>query len=131
MENVSGIRMMVRKAGTASSSFERGSFETDLNINAPTKTRTGAVAKAGTIPAKGARNRQGRKQRIRLSKRLPRRPRRKSRNRIKLPRRKKRKASASQRQRREPKRRRYLQQRKRLRKRLPATKRRRKPARKR
>src|SRR5213079_3411800 len=62
IENVRGIRMIVRKAGSPSSIFENPISATLLNIDAPTRIRTGAVAYAGTMPASGARKKQGRKQ---------------------------------------------------------------------
>lgn len=54
--------MIVRKAGSASSRFSKAISLTLRNINAPTSTSTTAVAKGGTICAKGAIKRHGKKQ---------------------------------------------------------------------
>src|SRR5215510_886557 len=62
IEKVRGIRMTVRNAGTPSSIFEKFTSLTLLNIDAPTRISTGAVAYEGTMPASGARKKQGRKQ---------------------------------------------------------------------
>ncbi len=61
MENVSGMRMMVKNAGRPSSIFENMICPTLLNIEAPTRIRTEAVAYGGTMPASGARKKQGKK----------------------------------------------------------------------
>ena len=63
IEKVRGIRIIVKKAGRPSSIFRNSIWLTLLNIDAPTRTSTGAVAYAGTMPAKGARKKHGRKQR--------------------------------------------------------------------
>jgi hypothetical protein len=44
MEKVSGMRMTVRNAGSASSTRLKSSPATPLNMNAPTRTSTAAVA---------------------------------------------------------------------------------------
>src|SRR5687767_3342418 len=54
--------MIVKNAGSPSSSFEKEIWPTVLNIEAPTKISTEAVAYDGTIPASGARKKHGRKQ---------------------------------------------------------------------
>ena len=63
IENVSGIKISVRNAGTPSSIFEKSILPMLVNIAAPTKIRTAAVANGGTIPAIGAMKKHGRKQR--------------------------------------------------------------------
>ena len=62
IENVSGMRMIVRNAGSRSSSRSRVSRATLRNMKQPTMISTGAVAQAGTTSASGATKRQGRKQ---------------------------------------------------------------------
>ena len=62
IENVRGIRIIVKKAGKPSSIFENAISRTLLNIDAPTRIRTGAVAYSGTIPAIGAIKKHGKKQ---------------------------------------------------------------------
>src|SRR3989442_766702 len=62
IENVSGIRIKVRNAGTPSSIFEKLILPTLLNIAAPTRIKTAAVAYGGTMPANGAMKKHGRKQ---------------------------------------------------------------------
>src|SRR5258706_954636 len=62
IENVSGIRIKVRNAGTPSSIFEKLIFPTLLNIAAPTRIKTAAVAYGGTIPAPRAVKKHRRKQ---------------------------------------------------------------------
>src|SRR5437762_219149 len=61
IENVSGIRTMVRNAGMASSKRSSGNWRTLRNISAPTSTRIGAAAYGGTLAASGPMNRQGTK----------------------------------------------------------------------
>ena len=62
MENVSGIRIKVRNAGSPSSIFANRICATLRNIAAPTRISTAAVAYGGTMPAKGAMKKHGRKQ---------------------------------------------------------------------
>jgi len=59
MEYVSGIRIMARKQGMASSSLSQLMFITGFIINTPTITSTGAVATAGTMESKGEKNMNG------------------------------------------------------------------------
>jgi len=58
---VSGIMMMVIKAGMASVYSLKLIFRMGDSIKNPTSTRAGAVAAAGTIVKKGARNRASKK----------------------------------------------------------------------
>src|SRR5438552_3864618 len=62
IENVSGIKIKVKNAGTPSSIFEKLILATLVNMAAPTRIKTAAVAKGGTVPASGAMKRQGKKQ---------------------------------------------------------------------
>ncbi len=62
IENVSGIRMIVKNAGRASSRCSKSICFTLRNIYAPIRSSTTAVAYGGTIPARGARKRHGKKQ---------------------------------------------------------------------
>src|SRR5229473_6764522 len=62
IENVSGIKIKVRNAGTPSSILEKLILPTLLNIVAPTRIKTAAVAYGGTMPATGAMKKHGRKQ---------------------------------------------------------------------
>ena len=62
IENVSGIRIRVRNAGTPSSIFEKLILPMLVNIAAPTRISTAAVANGGTMPAIGAMKKHGRKQ---------------------------------------------------------------------
>src|SRR5688572_7594555 len=62
MEKVRGMRIIVKNAGMPSSIREKLIELTLLNIAAPTKIITGAVAKGGTIAASGARKKHGKKQ---------------------------------------------------------------------
>src|SRR6185503_10235146 len=62
IEKVRGIRIIVKNAGNPSSIRAKFIEPTLLNIAAPTKTKTGVVAKGGTMPASGARKKHGRKQ---------------------------------------------------------------------
>ena len=58
IENVSGIKMIVKNAGSPSSILENEILPTLPNIEAPTRISTDAVANVGTIPASGARKRE-------------------------------------------------------------------------
>src|SRR5437867_4215 len=62
IENVRGMRIIVKKAGRPSSILEKAIWPTLLNIDAPTRIKTGAVAYDGTMPAIGARKKHGKKQ---------------------------------------------------------------------
>jgi hypothetical protein len=62
IETVRGIRIIVKNAGRLSSIRSNLICPTLLNIDAPTRIKTGAVAYGGTMPASGARKRQGKKQ---------------------------------------------------------------------
>jgi hypothetical protein len=62
IENVRGMRIIVKKTGRPSSILEKTIWPTLLNIDAPTRINTGAVTYNGTIPAIGARKKQGKKQ---------------------------------------------------------------------
>jgi hypothetical protein len=61
IENVSGIIIKVRNAGTPSSSLEKLIRPMLLNMATPTKIKAAAVAKAGTEPARGRDEKHGRK----------------------------------------------------------------------
>jgi hypothetical protein len=63
IENVSGIRIIARKAGNAISSSSQLIFVTGAIINRPTMTRIGAVVNTGNIERRGAKKRKGRKKR--------------------------------------------------------------------
>ncbi|MMZ57673.1 hypothetical protein D1872_196160 [compost metagenome] len=52
--NVSGIMMMVKKAGTTSVKSSKLMRVISVNMKAPTRMRAGAVAKGGTIATNGA-----------------------------------------------------------------------------
>ena len=56
IEKVSGIKITVRKAGTASDMSAQSMSLTPSIISAPTRIRAGAVAAPGTAPASGQRN---------------------------------------------------------------------------
>jgi len=56
MLNVSGIAMIVRKAGSASLMSSHVTCTTPSSIMAPTRIRAGAVAAAGMAAASGQRN---------------------------------------------------------------------------
>src|SRR5258707_9074040 len=62
IEKVSGIRIKVRNAGTPSSSFEKLILPMLVNMAAPTRIKTAAVAKGGTMPASRAIKKHGTKQ---------------------------------------------------------------------
>jgi len=55
---VNGIITMVRKAGSASVKLSKLISTTDEIMNKPTRINAGAVAEAGTIRKRGARNRE-------------------------------------------------------------------------
>src|SRR4029078_10511452 len=61
IDTVRGMRIIVKNAERLSSIRSNRIWPTLLNIEAPTSIKTGAVAYEGTIPAKGARKRQGKK----------------------------------------------------------------------
>lgn len=61
IEYVRGIRIIAKKAGNASSKFFQFILSTGPIMNAPIRTRAGAVAIAGTTESRGEKNINGRK----------------------------------------------------------------------
>ena len=63
MEKVSGIKMMAKKAGMASSRRSHSIERTGFIIKAPTNTKGAAVAMEGITDKRGDRKKNGRKRR--------------------------------------------------------------------
>ena len=61
MEKVKGIRIIIKKAGMASSKFFQLIFLIGSIIKAPTITKTGAVETSGSMDKSGDKNIKGKK----------------------------------------------------------------------